>query len=1294
MKFKPLPIKSAVLVCAWLAAADVSAITLPTGFTEFPVVSGISSPTAMAFAPDGRLFVCEQGGRLRVVRDGQLLPAEFLSVPVSSVGERGLLGVAFDPDFATNQYVYIYYTPTTPNLHRVSRFTANGDVAVPGSEAVIFTIPDSSSATNHNGGAMHFAQDGKLMVAVGERAQASNSQTLSNLLGKLLRLNKDGTIPTDNPFYNTATGNNRAIWALGLRNPYTFAIHPTSGRIFINDVGGGSWEEVNDGIAGSNYGWPTTEGYTSDPRFRSPLYAYSHSEGCAIIGAAFYAPTQLNFPPAYTDRFFFADLCQNWIRTLDPGNGNAVTTFATQTSGNPVDLDVGPDGNLYYLARSGGVVRRIAWTAGSPPVVTTQPSSQTVPLNEPATFTVAVSGTAPFTYQWQRNGADILGASGSSYTLSSATMLDDGARFRCRISNASGSVTSAEAVLTVLNNSRPQATIDAPAAGTFYTAGQSISFSGTASDAEDGPLGGSAFTWSVDFHHDTHTHPHMPPTTGATSGTFNIPQLGETATNVWFRIHLTVTDSAGLLRHVYRDIHPRITRVTLGTNPSGLTVTLDGGQPETAPYSFDSVAGMIRTIGTASPQTSNGTTWVFTSWSDGGAANHTITVPASAATLTATFATPTPPPPQPGAVPLNWTNVVGVTATTGNLTRGSQAAGWTAGAVSVRQAAAGDTGVEFTASETTTYRLLGLSNGDPGQSYTEIDFAIYPAGNGQLYVFESGVSRGAFGPYQTGDRLAVEVRSGAVRYLRNGVVLFTNPTPTLVYPLRVDTALYSPGATLTSVVGYLGLAAGNQAPTASAGGSYRWTAGDAITFDGTASADADGTIAGYAWDFGDGTTGTGPSPTHAYAEAGTFTATLTVTDDAGATAVATAGVIVTPALTARTVTWVNAVGVSASSGALQKTAADGWNAGAISTQEIASGSDGHVQTTVSETNTYRLFGLSRGNSGESYADVDFALYPAANGLLYVFEGGANQGAAGAYAAGDRLRVSLHGGIVRYLRNGRVLRASTAPPQYPLLVDTALYSTGATLTSVLIAGSANSAPFAHAGGSYESSAGQAVHFDGTRSSDAEGPMSYAWSFGDGNTGTGATPQHTYAAAGTYTATLTVTDSDGATAVSSANVVIDARVAGTVTWTNTAGVSIAGGTITKIAADGWNAGAGSTQSIASGDGHVQCTATQTNTYRLIGLGTTDSSRSYEDVDFAIYPAANGLVYVFENGVNRGAFGAYATGDRLRVSVRGGTVRYSRNGLVLYTSAVAPTYPLRVDTSFYTSGASLGDVVLATP
>src|SRR5438445_4443094 len=289
-----LPFATILLLFALNSFATANAATLPSGFTESMIATGLTAPTAMAFAPDGRLFVCQQGGQLRVIKNGSLLTTPFVTLTVNSSGERGLLGVAFDPAFPTNGFVYVYYTATTPAIHnRVSRFTANGDVAVAGSEFVLLDLNNLSSATNHNGGAIHFGPDGKLYIAVGENANPANSQTLTNLLGKILRINSDGTIPSDNPFFNTS-GARKEIWALGLRNPFTFAFQPGTTRMFINDVGQNTWEEIDDGVAGSNYGWPTTEGPTSNSSFRSPIYYYGHgtsdTTGCAMLGSSSYNP--------------------------------------------------------------------------------------------------------------------------------------------------------------------------------------------------------------------------------------------------------------------------------------------------------------------------------------------------------------------------------------------------------------------------------------------------------------------------------------------------------------------------------------------------------------------------------------------------------------------------------------------------------------------------------------------------------------------------------------------------------------------------------------------------------------------------------------------------------------------------------------------------------------------------------------------------------------------------------------------------------------------------------------------
>jgi glucose/arabinose dehydrogenase len=539
-----------------------AAATLPSGFSETIFASGFASRlTSMDFAPDGRLFVTEKAGAIRIVKNGQLLSAPFATVPAYNSNERGLLGITFDPNFVTNGYVYVYYTVNSGGIkNRVSRFTANPsnpDVAISGSELIIIDNLPSETST-HNGGAIHFGPDGKLYIAIGDNWTSTNSQSMSTLAGKMLRINKDGTIPSDNPFVNQS-GARGEIWALGLRNPYTFAFHPTSGRMFINDVGNNSWEEINEGSRGANYGWPTCEGPCNVSGMTNPVHAYDHSgSGRAVTGGIFY--TGNTFPSDYSGDYFFGDYVGNWIKRYDPSTG-MVSDFATNTP-NPVDIKVGPDGSLYYLAVEAMQIFKISY--GSAPTATPTPTPEVV-------------GNAPV------------------------------------------------------------ASISNPISGTTYRAGDTISFSGGATDQEDGALPNSALTWEVVFHHGTHTHPFVEPFSNASGGSFTVPSSGhEPAPDTWYRIHLTARDSSGNTHHVTRDVTPIKSNITLQTNPAGLNLTLDG-IPVSIPNTFQGVVGFQRQLSAPSTQTLNGVTYQFDSWSDGEAQTHTITTQETDTTYTANY---------------------------------------------------------------------------------------------------------------------------------------------------------------------------------------------------------------------------------------------------------------------------------------------------------------------------------------------------------------------------------------------------------------------------------------------------------------------------------------------------------------------------------------------------------------------------------------------------------------------------------------------------------------------------------
>jgi glucose/arabinose dehydrogenase len=674
---------------------------LPSGFAERQYAAGLSNPTAMAFAPDPcpasgtpvrRLFVCEQGGRVRVFRNGVLQSQPFVTVVADTRGERGLDGICFDPNFANNHYVYIYYTirqadtsaPTHNRLIRVTADPANPDVALAGSGTPIMEMDDlSPTAFAHNGGGLHFGPDDKLYISVGENTYGPNAQSLSTVLGKILRINPvpenpdgtnpESTFPTDNPFYNSTTGKNRAIYALGVRNPFTFAFQRGTGRMFIDDVGASTWEEINLGSAGANYGWPTIEGPAQPPvaGFRNPIYAYQHfsgtPRGCAITGGDFYNPPPLcsgdppyGFPSSYVGQYFFLDLCGGWIYTMNPNQidpaspygFHRITPFASGIHGSPTYLIVGPDSNLYYISRDDGAVYQIRYPVSLSPTIGTQPADVLVGQGWPATFSVEASGAPTLHYRWQQNDTDISGAADApSYTVPNPQVAtDNGARYRCLVSNSFGNTATREAILSVITQQPPIPTISSPRPNTYYDAGDTITFAGSAvdghdivtGDPQDGVLAPSAFTWVALFEHHSlsnpnhHTHPFFPPTSGIAGGTFTISTSGETDPDVWYRIFLSARDSYGLSTTIFRDIFPRHVQLRVTTNPALFSVKVDGS-PKAAPYPFWSVVHLIRSIGVDTPQVVNGLTYDFVSWSDHGARFHNISAPATATGYVANF---------------------------------------------------------------------------------------------------------------------------------------------------------------------------------------------------------------------------------------------------------------------------------------------------------------------------------------------------------------------------------------------------------------------------------------------------------------------------------------------------------------------------------------------------------------------------------------------------------------------------------------------------------------------------------
>lgn len=377
----------------------------PGAFFAETVVEGLNRPTDFAFAPDGRIFIAEKNGRVRIFKDGEPLPVSFLEVFANTIEERGLIGLALDPDFETNGFVYIFYTvrifesnPEGPKTGRVIRVTADGDVAAPGSAVVLLgsVVGDLQSpscgdfppgtdcipqdAWFHVGGGMRFGSDGKLYIATGDGGQVPfdtplRAQDLDSLAGKMLRINPDGSAPPDNPFFTGDPEANRSkVWAYGLRNPFRFGLQPGTNTPFIGDVGTDVWEEINVG-AGENFGWPCYEGPEQVPDYTTsvvcqdleaagtavfPLFAYPNTNGAAVIGGLF--AQGASYPPEFQDAYFFADCIQGSIHALKVDESNNLVAgggTAMTGAGCTVDFEIGPQGDIYFLSHFGGEVKRL-----------------------------------------------------------------------------------------------------------------------------------------------------------------------------------------------------------------------------------------------------------------------------------------------------------------------------------------------------------------------------------------------------------------------------------------------------------------------------------------------------------------------------------------------------------------------------------------------------------------------------------------------------------------------------------------------------------------------------------------------------------------------------------------------------------------------------------------------------------------------------------------------------------------------------------------------------------------------
>lgn len=588
---------------------------VPAGFVD-ELVAAVSGPTAMAFTPDGRLLVTRQSGSLRVVTPaGALLATPALTFSAAQIctnSERGLLGVAVDPSFATNRFVYLFYTRNATGScatgidgarNRVSRFVLpDTNVIDPATETVLVDGLRSFGG-NHNAGDLRFGNDGFLYVSTGDGGAdyAGDSGSAGandaardefHLLGKILRITRDGGIPPTNPFQGAGTARCNATgettpgnrcqetFAWGFRNPFRFAMDPNSSgtRVFVNDVGQGVREEIDELSAGLDYGWNCREGTRVNSTtgkcsptpagMRDPFFEYSHGatpvpgtsiSGCNSITGGAFVPNGV-WPAEYDGTYLFADYVCGAIFRIPAGAAPpaAATAIVSNLGGSSATaLVFGPYAAtqaLYYTSYAGGgEVRRLRYA----PPVTNQP---------------------------------------------------------------------------------PAASIDPPVGGTTFGVGETVTVTGTGSDPEDGSVPPARLEWTVLLHHDVHTHPFQSGTGPGISFVAPAPEDLLAAANSFLEVHLRAEDSAGLLSPDVRlDLTPRKRNVTLSSVPAGARLTVNG-EGLTAPVTFVSWEGWNLAVGAPGQVLADGRKLAFATWSDGEAQTHTVTTPAADLARTASFA--------------------------------------------------------------------------------------------------------------------------------------------------------------------------------------------------------------------------------------------------------------------------------------------------------------------------------------------------------------------------------------------------------------------------------------------------------------------------------------------------------------------------------------------------------------------------------------------------------------------------------------------------------------------------------
>ncbi|HEX2051210.1 MAG TPA: PQQ-dependent sugar dehydrogenase [Actinomycetota bacterium] len=736
---------SLALATAVLPPAGAGASSPLPGFDDVVVWSGLTNPTAISFAPDGRVFVAEKSGLVKVFSGPGDASADVfadLRTNVHNFWDRGLVGMTLDPAFPARPYVYVTYTldaaigatpprwgaagatsdpcPSPPGATadgcvvgaRLSRLTASGNAM--SAERVL--IEDwCQQYPSHTIGDVGFGPDGALYVSGGEGASfrfvdygqdgaplnpcgdppagvggvqsppsaqggALRSQDVRTtgdpvgLGGALLRVDPDtGAALPDNPMAGAADANQRRIVAYGLRNPFRFALRPGTDDVYVGDVGWDTREEVDrvpsPAAPVENFGWPCFEGpnrqagyeaaglevcrslYSPPGQTTMPLLSYVHGspvfpgDVCSTAGdssvtaLAFYEGG--SYPDAYDGALFFGDYSRDCIWTMRAGTGGVpdpatVAPFLPGAS-SPVDIEVGPGGDLFYVDFDGSV-HRVRYASGNAAPVA---RATATPADGPAPLSVEFDATGstdpdgdPLAYAWDLDGD---GAYDDSTAPAPRATYRAAGTYVVGLAVTDGrGGRDVDEVTVTAGDSAPVATIRSPAADRTWAVGDVVSFAGAATDAQDGALSAGALSWSLVLHHcatndSCHEHP-LQDYPGVASGSFTAPDHDYPSR---LELRLTATDSGGLTDTDSVMIDPRPVAIDLRTQPTGLRVAF-GSESVVTPATRTVIEGSTSSLGAPLLQQLDGATYRFVSWSDGGDASHNVVTDAPT-TFTAVY---------------------------------------------------------------------------------------------------------------------------------------------------------------------------------------------------------------------------------------------------------------------------------------------------------------------------------------------------------------------------------------------------------------------------------------------------------------------------------------------------------------------------------------------------------------------------------------------------------------------------------------------------------------------------------